>query len=437
MSEPGVFAVVGGGASGVAAAWLLRRHGLETELIERQENLGGRIGCCRLGDRVVDFGGKNIGKGYRLFRRFTAEMGDNPYEAFGLNSCRIDNGKLLRFDARSRWRNAASFLSRCSPRDGWRFLRMLAAVKWNDDNGYLGGSYFSALDDRLPARKVSDFFGRRFCELVMRPLAVRTNGAEPDEIFLGNLGSNLRMILDSYEQLTNGMGPLFEQFTAGGPVRFGSEVRGLIVRRGRVCGLRIRGPQGDEERPYAGVVLATPASVSAEISAESAPDLAETLRQVRYFPVTIIIAEYQKPIFNHDVRALVFGSDCALSNAGVYGINDMNILRYTFSGCRARELMQELGTDELLRYGEENLSRYVAVSSELRVRFAARHFRNGLCAFAPRHAPFVQSLESTLDRLPGLYLTGDYLQGASIEACFRAAQRCCDRIATTNGRAAG
>jgi oxygen-dependent protoporphyrinogen oxidase len=215
-------------------------------------------------------------------------------------------------------------------------------------------------------------------------------------------------------------------------VRFGSVVRGLVVRQGRVCGLKIRGPHGDEERPYAGVVLATPAPISAEICTESAPRLAETLRQVRYFPVTIIVAEYEKPVFSDDVRALVFHGDSALSNAGAYGINDLNIVRYTLSGSRARELIQQLGTGEgLLRHCEDLLSRFVSVTSDLRVCFVARHFRTGLCAFAPRHAKFMESLEST--RLPGLHLTGDYIQGASIEACFRAAQRCCDHILEVNG----
>lgn len=79
----GTFAVVGTGASGIAAAYYLQQHGVDVELIEREEQLGGRIGSCMLGDRLMEMGGKNIGKNYHLFREFSAAMGNHPYEFLG------------------------------------------------------------------------------------------------------------------------------------------------------------------------------------------------------------------------------------------------------------------------------------------------------------------------------------------------------------------
>ncbi|MEL6909988.1 MAG: FAD-dependent oxidoreductase, partial [Cyanobacteria bacterium J06598_4] len=83
------YAVVGGGASGIAAAHYLQQQGIAVELIEMGERLGGRIATQTMGERQMAMGGKNIGKGYRLFREFTAAMGDNPYEFFGLNSSQV------------------------------------------------------------------------------------------------------------------------------------------------------------------------------------------------------------------------------------------------------------------------------------------------------------------------------------------------------------
>ncbi len=47
----------------------------------------------------------------------------------------------------------------------------------------------------------SDVFGDKFCNDILRPIVVRMNGAEPEETYIENLGSNLRMLKDSYEQL--------------------------------------------------------------------------------------------------------------------------------------------------------------------------------------------------------------------------------------------
>ncbi len=78
------YAVVGGGASRIAAAYYLKQQGIDVELIERSEHLGGRMASCYLGERQVAMGSKNIGKNYHLFRDFTQAMGKNPYEFFGL-----------------------------------------------------------------------------------------------------------------------------------------------------------------------------------------------------------------------------------------------------------------------------------------------------------------------------------------------------------------
>ncbi len=87
------------------------------ELIEGGDRRGGRIATCSLGDRQVAMGGKNIGKGYNLFRQFTETMGNNPYEFFGLNSSQVKNGKIFTLDGSRRWRGIFKFLERYQVKD--------------------------------------------------------------------------------------------------------------------------------------------------------------------------------------------------------------------------------------------------------------------------------------------------------------------------------
>ncbi len=426
-----VFAVVGGGVSGIAVSHLLRRQGIESEILEQSGTLGGRIGSCKLGERLLDLGGKNIGRRYRRFREFTACCGDNPYEYFGINSSQVRDGRIVTFDSKRRLRGFLELSRRCSRRDLFRFARMCLAVRRDEESGYLGSPYFDALANRLGDPPAGSYFGDELCRRIVRPMSVRMNGAEPDEVHVGNLGSNLRMVFDTYDQLKLGMGRVLEQFKRTATTRLGARVESLVVREGRVAGLLVAAGTGvAEERFYDGIVLATPAAVSARIAAPASPRLAELLASVRYHPVALILAEYARDVFAPEVRALVFDEEEPLSNAGSYGAHDLHIVRYTFSGRKARPYLSAgVDMEALLRLGEERLNRHIPVHRRERLRFVGRHYELGLCAYTPHYGRFAGALQRELATLPGLYLAGDYLSGASLEACFRAAEKCVAAIA--------
>ena len=423
------YAVVGGGASGIAAAYYLQQQGIDVELIERSEYLGGRMASCQLGDRQVAMGGKNIGKGYNLFRQFTETMGDNPYEFFGLNSSQIKDGKIVTVDASRRWRGIFKLLERFSFKDIFRFLQMYAAVKRNEANGYLGGPYFTSLIRKLNDLTVSNYFSQEFCQRLIRPMSVRMNGAEPDEIYVGNLGSNLRMVFDTYEQLCNGIAPVLEQFSQTVSVHLSTTVKSLLYSNGRVVGLEMANQNGIHQKHYDGVILATPAPVTAKLVESHNLLLAEILSGVSYYPVMVIVAEYNRNIFSEQVRALVFGAEEPISNAGSYGINDRHIVRYTFSGRSARPYIESnADAEELLGIAEKALNPYIPVDASERVQFVSQRMLTGLCAYTHDYQEFFGSIQSQLETLPGLEITGDYIKGASIEACFQAAKACVERV---------
>ncbi len=425
--------VIGGGASGLATSFFLKQHGIDSEIVESESAIGGRMGCVKLGNRQLDCGGKNIGRGYTLFRQFAAGLGPHPFENFGLNSSQARNGRLVTFDAQRRWRSLLDLAGGISPLDMARFARMLRRVHSDEDNGYLGSSFFNSLEERHGHRPVSEYFGREFCRRIIRPMSVRMNGAEPDEIHLGNLGSNFRMVMDTYEQLRDGLAPLLRDFENGYSVRLNTRCQSLVLRNGRVAGVRVTNDSGATgELACSGVVMATPAPVSARLVESILPDLARRLHSVAYYPVMLVLAEYRRPIFSSRVRAVVFDEQDPLSNAGAYGLNDLHVVRYTFSGRTARRYFADsVGGEDLLRIGEAALNRYIPVSEREREAFAVRRFDLGLCAYTSSHSNFLDAVGRELRKVSGLYVTGDYMQGASIEACFRSAKACVHRLAVT------
>jgi len=428
MSGRDRWIIVGGGASGLAAAFFLRCRGVDSVIIERDRALGGRMGTATLGQRSLDFGGKNIGRRYKLFRRFAASLGTHPFEYFGLNSSQVIDGGVVTFEARARWKTFGDITRGVSARDMRRFGHVLLRVMAEEASGYLGSPLSRKLAKRFDDRPASEYFSSEFCRRVLRPMSVRMNGAEPDEVYLGNLGSNVGMILDSYEQLTHGLAPLLADARQQYEVRLEDTAESLILEGGRVVGVLMRDVSGTvTDLRGSGVILATPAGAAAALTERFSPALADQLRAIAYHPVTVIIAEYDRPVFTSTVRALTFEDDAVVSNAGVYGMSDLNVVRYTFSGRAARRCVG-IDPTELLQAGEAALSRHVPLDPAWRLRFAARSLSPGLCAYVPHHAQRIDDIHRELETIPGLSLTGDYFQGASIEACFRAASDCVARL---------
>ncbi len=424
MSEQ--FAVVGGGVSGMAAAHVLRQRGIPVEVLDLGSQLGGRVNPTMLGDRVVDLGGKNVGRKYRLFREFAGAFGQDTYDYFGTSTSRIEDGELVKFDGEKRVRAILGWARKASLVDLARFGQMLMHVKRHPQDGFTGSAYF----DRFGDRRVSEYFRPELCRNAIRFLTVRMNGAEPDEYFMRNFGSNLGLATDTIEQLRNGMKPLIDAFAAKVPVRLNARVTNLLVERGRVVGLEMVGPDGIAiERRYTGVLLATQAWPSAELVEPHSPLLASQLRAVSYHSVAIVVAEYAKDVFLPDLRAVTFDDSNAISNAGAYGVDDLKTVRYTFSGRGARPLLaRQLDGESLVRQAEAVLSAYLPVNERDRVRFVAKQYALGLCAQSPDRRELARVMSEELAKVSGLYLTGDYLRGASLEACCRAASECASSI---------
>jgi oxygen-dependent protoporphyrinogen oxidase len=153
------------------------------------------------------------------------------------------------------------------------------------------------------------------------------------------------------------------------------------------------------------------------------PELSRALSRIQYNPVGVVVAKYAEPIFDKDVRALVFDGSYELSNAGAYGINDLDIVRYTFSGAlAAKNIDEQTDPETLVALGEKYLGNFLPIKGVRREAYVSRYFRHGLCAYTPFHHELMTQVQGQLSTCPGLFLVGDYIRGAAIEACFRSAK---------------
>ena len=414
-------AVVGGGISGIATAYFLKKQGFAPDLFEAAPAIGGRTGSLDLNGKMIDIGGKNIGRNYPLFRAFADDMGGGAFEYFGINSSTIIDGRLFTLDSDSRFRSVAHLVRMTGAASFARFVYYALRTRANPDNGFLDGPFFRRLSDRRDHQPITRYFGGRFVTNFLRPITIRMNGSEPEAYHLGNFGSNIKMVLDCYDQLTHGMHRVLNNFAGQFSIYTGRKITRLLTGNGRVTGIRSEDAAGrQQDHAYDTVFLCVPAVIAAEIVAAAAADLSRQLGKIQYNPVALIVAKYNRAIFTSQVRALVFGRDSLISNAGVYGINDLDMVRYTLSGRIARQTLSDRCDPEaLVGRAESELNRYVPVQSKERVGYVYRYFPIGLCSYLPFHHRFMADVDRLRRQIQGLHLAGDYVRGASLEACFR------------------
>jgi oxygen-dependent protoporphyrinogen oxidase len=400
------------------------------ELFEAGPELGGRIAPARLGEREVALGGKNVGRAYTEFRSLLARRGYDDYEFFGPDAAQVVRGRVRAVSFRSpsvRARMGMRLFFRGQIAGGVRFLRLAKQVRAEERSRYLGDPWFAALAAEKGDPSASEYLGKALTD-VLRFITVRMNGAEPDEVHLGNLGSNLALVVDRFDQLSDpGLGPFLRDVAAEHALHLATPVEGLVTRDGRVAGVVAA---GEERDGFDAVALAVPAPAAAAIVEGQDAELAGLLRTIDYFPVGVVVAEYDRPVFERDFAGLATASGIALSNAGAYGLDDRNVVRFTFSGRAARERVAggAFDPEALLAEAESFLSPYLPLDGAKRLGFTARAFDPGLCAYRRDHAGFLAAANERLAPQPGLALAGDYMRGASLEACVRSALDCVERV---------
>ncbi|MBB1030374.1 FAD-dependent oxidoreductase [Dietzia sp. SLG310A2-38A2] len=428
-------AVVGGGISGIAAAVALTRHGHHVLLLESEDLLGGRTGPSHLGERPIMMGGKNIGRRYSHLRALLAELDDGTFEDFGINTSTVASSarstargtRLLPLDSSRPLTSLRSLLQMGTPRDLLRLALLARAVRRHDDARFLGSPTFRRLAARRDDPALTDYFSPRMTSSLLRLATVRMNGAEPDEAYLGTLGTNLGLLTDTFEQLDHGLAPALDRVPARLDVQLSSRVTEL---RPHATGMQVQWTTSSSShtrdvhtRDADGVILALPAHAAAPLLAPHRPELGRLLSTVRYFPATVAVVKYADDVFTSEIRAVAMG-DGPCSNAGAYGTTDRDLVRFTFSGRRGRlDSPTRADVDSLVASAEANLSDTFGRPLPERLDWTWRHWSAAYCAYSRHHARLLDQIATESRSLDGrMSLAGDYLLGASLEACCRSGE---------------
>jgi oxygen-dependent protoporphyrinogen oxidase len=187
------------------------------------------------------------------------------------------------------------------------------------------------------------------------------------------------------------------------------------------------------------VVLAIPAYVAAGLLEQTAPELSQLLRQIRYVSTATISLGYRRADLNgqHDFNGFGFvipKSENRQILACTWSSTKFNhrapgdhVLLRAFVGGDSQEHLVNLPDDDLLDLVRSEIAATMNVTA---TPVAQKIFRwkNGNPQYDVGHLDRVAKMEALAATIPGLYLTGSAFRGIGIPDCVKSARTTVEQI---------
>jgi len=438
--------IVGGGISGLAAAYYLHLHGIPTVVVERRARLGGVIRTDVFGGCVLDAGPDSWLTEKRAMLGLVDELGLGD-EVIGSNDDRrrtfvVVGGRLVPLPPSMRLiapANPSELLS--TPLfDATAKLRM--ALEWFRRP--------AVLPDRSVADFVRDHFGQDAVERLAQPLLAGVYGSPPEELSADLILPRFVAYERRYGSVLKGLfknrghgpaTPLFQALKGG----MGGLVRALrralepasqfvrdeaigLRRSGEGWTLKLAGGLLESET----VILAVPACDAALILESADPELAQLVGRVGYTSSVVAGLVYRDRSVTHPLNGFGFlvpraerasVAACTWANTKFDGRAGPGtvLLRAFFAGPPDAPVLSE-PRDRLLARAHGELRQWMGLVGGP-VRGKAYRWHRTMPCYAVGHRALVARIASAAARHAGLYLAGNAYDGLGIPDCVRRSRR--------------
>jgi protoporphyrinogen/coproporphyrinogen III oxidase len=446
--------VVGGGISGLAAAYELSRRDVPFLLVERTPRLGGVIRTERVGDFVIDAGPDALFTQKPAGIDLCRELGLGPRLSFtrSRSTFILRNGRLQALPE-------GAFMGIAS---GWRAFAATHAFS-------IGGKLRMAAEYLLPGGSPSDDesiasfihrrFGREAVQYLADPLLAGVHGGDARRLSMralfpkllemeqrdGSVIRGLRRVATDrrlpssgpFVSLPNGIGELVEALSGALPrssVRLGVGVTALHPRRGWIVELST-----GECLEAAGVILAMPPHATTTLARTFDPTLATMCGAIRDTSVVTVALGYERRAVSHplqgtgfvvpamertEVSAVTWVSSKWAGRAGP----DHVLLRAYVGGSRNPGAV-DLDDAQILGHVRDDLHRVLGITADPSL---ARIYRypHATPQLEVGHLDVVSEIEGQLRRWPGLYVTAAGFRGVGIADCVADARAQATRAAS-------
>lgn len=447
--------VVGGGISGLSAAWFLHRRGVRVGVAEAAEGVGGTIKSDRRDGFLFERGPNT-----------TLQKPGRPEDALG----RLIDGAAL-----------SPLLSEAAPAGRKRYIlrdgRLLAlpasppafvvspAFSWGAKLRLLREPFLrAAAREETIAEFVERRLGREFLDYAVDPFISGVYAGNPRELSVEAAVPRIHQLEQEYGSLIRGaiaLGkaaknagmPAGRQIAfAGGMATLPSALAEALpagsVRTGRRAVALERGEVGWTVR-FAGdgltgetadiVILALPAPETAALVEPLAAQAARHLREIPYAAVFSVALGYRCDDVAHALDGFGFliprvegmRTLGALFSSTLFADRAPpdHVLLTAFLGGTQDPRAMDLADEEVLTEIEADLAAALGIRGEAVFRHLTR-WPHAIPQYPVGHLDRVDTIDEMLAPFPGLHLCGNWRGGISVADCVRNGEALAERIAT-------
>jgi oxygen-dependent protoporphyrinogen oxidase len=426
--------IVGAGVAGLSAAYLLgRRGGVETILLDRDREPGGRVRTRALPDGFyVDDSAQFVCANYRrtwdLIRAIgvAAELEEIRPEVF---AAIYRDGEILRVPATATGLLTSRVLAPAQKLALVR-LALMCALRYRR-GAYVEPSLLRNLDQVPLSEFVARKFGARLLDEVVDPFVSMTMSPAED-LSLGCMISMASLMLTKHYAFRRGNGTFTQRLaSACSSISLGTGAKRVVIENDRVTGVEL---ETDASFVQADAVLcATPAHAAAPLLEGALADEARFLEKVPhstcvqafyatdapYLPCWGLAVPRSCGSFLSYVTEETFKSTARAPSGA--GLTQVFVI-----GDHARELLR-LEDEEIADRVWTEVGRLLPDYPDRRFSHVIRR-EQAIVAPAPGYQHGLKEFNAKMSRVRGLYLVSDYQTNPLIEGSVFLAERAVRRI---------
>ena len=434
--------VIGGGVSGLATAYHLKKRGHQVAVLERQARLGGNAISEHRDGFLMEHGPSTMNALVPAANEISTELAiDDRRCDLGdgiQNRYLVSNGALSGISIGALGFLRSNYLSPLAR------LRILAELFW---------PHGSPGEDETVLSFCTRRFGKEFAERVMDPMVAGIyGGGRAADLSVSAIFPMLVALEAKYGSVTlgimhrrreggkmpgsrllswqGGIATLAQTLarSLGDSIHTGATVRritpdgaGFAVDLGSAGSL-----QGKS------IVVATQAHVAAQLLPGVDDQAAAAAEQIAAPPLAVVFLGFARSAVEHPLDGLGFltaaaegrnilgAQFCSTMFPGRAPKGHVALSAY-IGGARSPELAR-LPSADLIDLARDEFKDLVGARGEP-VMAQVRHWPIGLPQYRPGHKRLIAELDTTHERQPGLFLSGNYFAGPSVATCLSVAQK--------------
>jgi len=439
--------IVGGGISGLSAAYYLSKAGVRPVLVEKSPQVGGVIRTSVQQGCVLEAGPDGFMAAKPWAMDLIRELGLADQIIGSNDHSRITyivrHGKLVPLPDGLMMMVPTKIM----PLVGTSLFGWGTKIR-------MGLEFFRRPNGKHPDRSVYDFlmdhYGQESIDYLAEPLLAGVYGGDPKQMSVNSVLTRFAEIETNYGSLTrgvlaapkppktsgpksflwtlkNGLGELIEKLRPSADVVHGTVEE--LERNGAVFRARVNGEWMEAEN----VVLAAPAGDCAKLVGSSNAELAELLSNIPYTSSITMALGYRKDTFDHPLKGHGFLvpklerqylMGCTwVGNKFNHRVPDDMVLLRCFVGGNGLALTDE----ELVAAARSELRGIMGLQAQPVFHSIAR-WPNAMAQYTVGHQQRVERIEAIMQTIPGLHLAGNAYRGIGIPDCVKMGKDAASRI---------